>query len=175
MGAISCDYWWLTGTRWQGKCWHFHNMVKYEFDVHFEVRRRSFGFSVTSMACRFRCHTRQPHSRLSFQNSTERPSRCTGPKRAPPPVIVSELCEPGVGKYVSPHISSHSGPKMSHISELHMHWHSGYVCRTPAPGLVTRVVCSWAHGWRLKSHTLLTLVSSLLRNQQKGKSDESRP
>uniref|UniRef100_A0AC34GUZ5 Ubiquitin-fold modifier-conjugating enzyme 1 n=1 Tax=Panagrolaimus sp. ES5 TaxID=591445 RepID=A0AC34GUZ5_9BILA len=25
------------GTRWFGKCWHFHNMIKYEFDVEFDI------------------------------------------------------------------------------------------------------------------------------------------
>lgn len=26
-----------TGTKWKGKCWYIHNMVKYEFDVNFEI------------------------------------------------------------------------------------------------------------------------------------------
>jgi ufm1-conjugating enzyme 1 len=26
------------GTRWFGKCWHVQNMLKYEFDVEFDVR-----------------------------------------------------------------------------------------------------------------------------------------
>lgn len=26
-----------TGTRWQGKCWYVHNLVKYEFDLNFEI------------------------------------------------------------------------------------------------------------------------------------------
>lgn len=26
------------GTRWKGKCWYVHNMVKYEFEMNFEVR-----------------------------------------------------------------------------------------------------------------------------------------
>ncbi|CAJ0597968.1 unnamed protein product [Cylicocyclus nassatus] len=25
------------GTKWFGKCWHYHNMVKYEFDVEFDI------------------------------------------------------------------------------------------------------------------------------------------
>jgi len=25
------------GTRWFGKCWHFHNQLKYEFDVEFDI------------------------------------------------------------------------------------------------------------------------------------------
>lgn len=25
------------GTRWFGKCWTMHNMLKYEFDVEFDV------------------------------------------------------------------------------------------------------------------------------------------
>lgn len=25
------------GTRWFGKCWHIHNLLKYEFDVEFDV------------------------------------------------------------------------------------------------------------------------------------------
>ena len=25
------------GTRWFGKCWHYHNQLKYEFDVEFDV------------------------------------------------------------------------------------------------------------------------------------------
>jgi len=25
------------GTRWFGKCWHFHKMIKYEFDVEFDI------------------------------------------------------------------------------------------------------------------------------------------
>ncbi|KAI6176936.1 Ubiquitin-fold modifier-conjugating enzyme 1 [Aphelenchoides bicaudatus] len=25
------------GTRWFGKCWYFHNMVKYEFDLEFDI------------------------------------------------------------------------------------------------------------------------------------------
>lgn len=26
------------GTRWFGKCWYIHNLLKYEFEVEFEVR-----------------------------------------------------------------------------------------------------------------------------------------
>lgn len=26
------------GTRWFGKCWYIHNLLKYEFDVEFDVR-----------------------------------------------------------------------------------------------------------------------------------------
>ena len=26
------------GTRWWGKCWHIHNLLKYEFDFEFDVR-----------------------------------------------------------------------------------------------------------------------------------------
>jgi ufm1-conjugating enzyme 1 len=26
-----------TGTRWTGKCWHFHESMKYEFDMEFEI------------------------------------------------------------------------------------------------------------------------------------------
>lgn len=26
------------GTRWFGKCWHYENMIKYEFDVEFDVK-----------------------------------------------------------------------------------------------------------------------------------------
>ncbi|EJW72387.1 Ufm1-conjugating enzyme 1 [Wuchereria bancrofti] len=25
------------GTRWFGKCWHYHNMLRYEFDVEFDI------------------------------------------------------------------------------------------------------------------------------------------
>jgi len=25
------------GTRWFGKCWHIHNLLKYEFEVEFDV------------------------------------------------------------------------------------------------------------------------------------------
>nr|CDJ83728.1 Ubiquitin-fold modifier-conjugating enzyme 1 domain containing protein [Haemonchus contortus] len=25
------------GTKWFGKCWHYHNMIKYEFDVEFDI------------------------------------------------------------------------------------------------------------------------------------------
>jgi ufm1-conjugating enzyme 1 len=25
------------GTKWYGKCWYVHNMLKYEFKVHFDV------------------------------------------------------------------------------------------------------------------------------------------
>ena len=25
------------GTRWFGKCWHYHNQLKYEFDVEFDI------------------------------------------------------------------------------------------------------------------------------------------
>ena len=25
------------GTRWFGKCWHFHDLKKYEFDVEFDI------------------------------------------------------------------------------------------------------------------------------------------
>ena len=25
------------GTRWFGKCWYFHNQLKYEFDVEFDI------------------------------------------------------------------------------------------------------------------------------------------
>ena len=25
------------GTRWFGKCWYVHNLLKYEFDVEFDV------------------------------------------------------------------------------------------------------------------------------------------
>ncbi|MFH4978559.1 hypothetical protein AB6A40_005268 [Gnathostoma spinigerum] len=25
------------GTKWFGKCWHYHNMLKYEFDVEFDI------------------------------------------------------------------------------------------------------------------------------------------
>jgi len=27
------------GTRWFGKCWHIHNLLKYEFEVEFDVSR----------------------------------------------------------------------------------------------------------------------------------------
>mmetsp|Transcript_28282 Transcript_28282/g.92312 ORF Transcript_28282/g.92312 Transcript_28282/m.92312 type:complete len:165 (-) Transcript_28282:43-537(-) len=26
-----------TGTKWKGKCWYVHNLIKYEFDVQFEI------------------------------------------------------------------------------------------------------------------------------------------
>ncbi len=26
-----------TGTRWNGKCWYYHEKIKYEFDLEFEV------------------------------------------------------------------------------------------------------------------------------------------
>lgn len=26
------------GTKWFGKCWYVHNLLKYEFDVAFDVR-----------------------------------------------------------------------------------------------------------------------------------------
>jgi ufm1-conjugating enzyme 1 len=25
------------GTRWFGKCWYIHNLLKYEFDIEFDV------------------------------------------------------------------------------------------------------------------------------------------
>lgn len=28
-----------TGTRWSGKCWYIHELLKYEFDVEFDVSR----------------------------------------------------------------------------------------------------------------------------------------
>ena len=28
--------------RWFGKCWHIHNMLKYEFDIEFDVRKVMF-------------------------------------------------------------------------------------------------------------------------------------
>ena len=27
------------GTRWFGKCWHIHELLKYEFDVEFDVSK----------------------------------------------------------------------------------------------------------------------------------------
>lgn len=27
------------GTKWKGKCWYIHNLVRYEFDLQFEVLR----------------------------------------------------------------------------------------------------------------------------------------
>mmetsp|Transcript_24474 Transcript_24474/g.62817 ORF Transcript_24474/g.62817 Transcript_24474/m.62817 type:complete len:167 (+) Transcript_24474:215-715(+) len=32
--TITCD---PTGTKWSGKCWYIHNLLKYEFDFEFEV------------------------------------------------------------------------------------------------------------------------------------------
>eukprot|EP00854_Cymbomonas_tetramitiformis_P006884 gene6884-8218_t len=26
-----------TGTKWKGKCWYVHNLLKYEFDLQFEI------------------------------------------------------------------------------------------------------------------------------------------
>lgn len=31
---IECD---PTGTKWTGKCWYFHEKIKYEFDLEFEI------------------------------------------------------------------------------------------------------------------------------------------
>lgn len=33
------------GTRWFGKCWYYHNQMKYEFDVEFDVRITFHVFS----------------------------------------------------------------------------------------------------------------------------------
>mmetsp|Transcript_38024 Transcript_38024/g.90346 ORF Transcript_38024/g.90346 Transcript_38024/m.90346 type:complete len:167 (+) Transcript_38024:127-627(+) len=32
--TITCD---KTGTKWSGKCWYIHNLLKYEFDFEFET------------------------------------------------------------------------------------------------------------------------------------------
>lgn len=29
------------GTKWMGKCWHIHNLLKYEFDIEFDVSTNS--------------------------------------------------------------------------------------------------------------------------------------
>lgn len=34
------------GTRWFGKCWYIHDMLKYEFDVEFDVSFSAFTVSV---------------------------------------------------------------------------------------------------------------------------------
>lgn len=33
------------GTRWFGKCWYFDNMLKYEFDLEFDVSLYDFYFA----------------------------------------------------------------------------------------------------------------------------------
>ena len=33
--TIECN---KTGTRWTGKCWYIHDMLRYEFDLQFDVR-----------------------------------------------------------------------------------------------------------------------------------------
>jgi len=32
------------GTRWFGKCWYIHELLKYEFDVEFDVSKDWFDF-----------------------------------------------------------------------------------------------------------------------------------
>ena len=38
------------GTRWFGKCWYIHELLKYEFDVEFDVSK-VHGFSVFAFKC----------------------------------------------------------------------------------------------------------------------------
>ena len=37
IGTVSIHYG-ILSIRWFGKCWHIHNMLKYEFDIEFDVR-----------------------------------------------------------------------------------------------------------------------------------------
>jgi hypothetical protein len=30
------------GTRWFGKCWYIHNLLRYEFDVEFDVSAQEY-------------------------------------------------------------------------------------------------------------------------------------
>ncbi len=36
-GLESLFMYWQEGTRWFGKCWHYHEQLKYEFDVEFDI------------------------------------------------------------------------------------------------------------------------------------------
>lgn len=37
------------GTRWFGKCWYFHDQLKYEFDVEFDVRADNLVISLMNL------------------------------------------------------------------------------------------------------------------------------
>lgn len=57
--CIECN---KTGTRWTGKCWAYHEGVKHEFDLHFEIP----GACVfpSRLACMIRSPKRQRDSLL---------------------------------------------------------------------------------------------------------------
>lgn len=83
------------GTKWFGKCWYIHNLLKYEFDVEFDV---SYTFSTTNRASgifyfyffterlcsnlpffsRFQLRIRSPRRNWRCRSSTGRLPRCTG-------------------------------------------------------------------------------------------------
>lgn len=48
------------GTRWFGKCWHVQDLLKYEFDIEFDVSglRNSIAFTVTIIILQYACFSR---------------------------------------------------------------------------------------------------------------------
>ena len=60
--TISSD---KTGTKWSGKCWYVHELIRYEFDLQFEIPSP----------------TPRRRSRSSSPSWTGKPRRCTAAER----------------------------------------------------------------------------------------------
>ena len=39
------------GTRWFGKCWYMHNLLKYEFNVEFDVSGENIFTAISGGVC----------------------------------------------------------------------------------------------------------------------------
>lgn len=102
------------GTKWFGKCWYVHNLLKYEFDVEFDVSLWNYSLDLVIMIAfcsgRFLWHTRQLHPRLLCRNSMERQLKCTA-----------------VGRSAWPSTSSRCGRGTCRNSASLTPWHSGWV------------------------------------------------
>lgn len=97
------------GTKWFGKCWCMHNLLKYEFNVEFEVTQlitawttlKSFLFHLN----RFPSHIQRRHLKSLYPNWMAKQRRCTEAVRS-----------------VSRTISNLCGHEMYPDSVLHMQW-----------------------------------------------------
>jgi hypothetical protein len=153
--------------RWTGKCWYIHNMIKYEFDLEFEVSNPSAAVllcrhSRSAVCCRSRFHIPPLRSKLCCRNwmvgfSIDTSHLTIDLARPSPPLSslraqAKQLKCTAAAKSVCLRTSNRSGlsPYLSRLF-LHFSWH---VCvydrarNVPAFGIAhalalgVRVLCS---------------------------------
>ena len=92
------------GTRWFGKCWYIQDLLKYEFDVEFDVSGRSDFYRHSSCPdaikyilvlniFRYPWRILLRHRKSLFLSSTGRQPKCIGEVKSASP-ITSNLCGP---------------------------------------------------------------------------------